>query len=240
MLWSRLKSICKSLGLTEISYLVHAVPLGLPERMAESFCRSTIDPGWVLLYDSGRWIYTDPVMHAAARQLEPVIWERFEVGRDFDELPPSRQAMVRAAQDYGYSSGVCCPMHGPAGVFATFSVLSRMPAADFRSVWQSENAEILRLARCLHTETAQSVTESLSPDLLTPKEQQVLSAASRGFAAKVIASQLGCSRFTVEKHLANARNKLQARDTTHAVSLALTRGLIWPNGYRTRLPEWSD
>ncbi len=50
-----------------------------------------------------------------------------------------------------------------------------------------------------------------------------------GCSNQEIGSRLFLSPETVKTHLSNLRRKLQARDRTHAVVIALCRGLLpWP------------
>jgi DNA-binding NarL/FixJ family response regulator len=61
---------------------------------------------------------------------------------------------------------------------------------------------------------------------LTPREIQVLELKATGETIGAIGLRLAISASTVKAHLANIRCKLEAKDTTHAVVLALMWGLI--------------
>lgn len=61
---------------------------------------------------------------------------------------------------------------------------------------------------------------------LTKREVEVLRRSSEGMSYKEIAQQLKITARTVRFFLENARAKLNCRNTTHAVSFALQRGII--------------
>jgi len=61
---------------------------------------------------------------------------------------------------------------------------------------------------------------------LTPPEVMALRLASHGLTAAMIADERGVSEQTVRTQLANARVKLAAKTTTHAVAVAMRHGLI--------------
>jgi DNA-binding NarL/FixJ family response regulator len=61
---------------------------------------------------------------------------------------------------------------------------------------------------------------------LTAREQEVLRHVARGLANKEIAREIGRSTETVKAHLESIFQKLGARDRTHAVTIALQRGII--------------
>lgn len=61
---------------------------------------------------------------------------------------------------------------------------------------------------------------------LTPREQEILQLRAGGMTGGEIALQLTITERTVKAHLANARRKLSARDTIHAVVLAIAFGFI--------------
>lgn len=63
-------------------------------------------------------------------------------------------------------------------------------------------------------------------DALTPREIQVLELASTGKTNRLIGSQLGISEATVAAHMKSVLSKMDANDRTHAVVLALERGII--------------
>ena len=61
---------------------------------------------------------------------------------------------------------------------------------------------------------------------LSAREQEVLRHVANGLGNKEIAQALGRSADTVKSHLESIFEKLGARDRTHAVTIALQRGII--------------
>jgi DNA-binding NarL/FixJ family response regulator len=61
---------------------------------------------------------------------------------------------------------------------------------------------------------------------LTPRELEVLELIREGNKNKQIAYELGISETTINFHIRNIVDKLQAIDRTHAVAIALRRGLL--------------
>ena len=64
---------------------------------------------------------------------------------------------------------------------------------------------------------------------LTDRELQILTLTGKGFTNKAIGLQLGISDRTVQNHLANIFQKLNAESRTEAVMRAVSMGLIPPN-----------
>jgi DNA-binding CsgD family transcriptional regulator len=60
--------------------------------------------------------------------------------------------------------------------------------------------------------------------LLTPREREVLSLVARGFAGKQVASHLGISPKTVERHKTRIFAKLEVPNQAAAVSVVLAAG----------------
>lgn len=63
-------------------------------------------------------------------------------------------------------------------------------------------------------------------DALSPREREVLSMIAGGRTVTEIADELVLSPFTVRTHVRNAKDKLQARTTPHAVAIALGEGVL--------------
>jgi two-component system, NarL family, response regulator len=63
-------------------------------------------------------------------------------------------------------------------------------------------------------------------DALTEREIEVLRHVAAGNANKMIADRLAISEDTVKGHMRNILSKLGANDRTHAVTIALKRGII--------------
>ncbi len=69
---------------------------------------------------------------------------------------------------------------------------------------------------------------SNSPDLLTPREVEVLRLLAKGLQNKEIAAQLVISERTVKFHVSSILNKLGAGNRTEAVTTAIQQGLVEP------------
>jgi DNA-binding NarL/FixJ family response regulator len=61
---------------------------------------------------------------------------------------------------------------------------------------------------------------------LTEKEQQILKLVAGGFSNKEIASSIFLAEGTVKNHVSNILSKLNTRDRTRAVLIALNQGLV--------------
>jgi DNA-binding CsgD family transcriptional regulator len=62
--------------------------------------------------------------------------------------------------------------------------------------------------------------------MLTNRQKQILNMAAEGWLAKECAYKLGITVRTVEAHRVQAIVQLGAKNTTHAVALAIRKGLI--------------
>jgi DNA-binding NarL/FixJ family response regulator len=61
---------------------------------------------------------------------------------------------------------------------------------------------------------------------LTDREVEVLQQVASGNANKIIADKLDISEETVKAHMQKILSKLRANDRTHAVAIAVKRGII--------------
>src|ERR1044072_3533481 len=93
--------------------------------------------------------------------------------------------------------------------------------------------ELIETIRIVHggrkripPEIAVEMAEHHTDDLLTDREIEVLKEVAAGNANKVIAERLKISEETVKAHMKNILSKLGANDRTHAVTIALKRGMI--------------
>lgn len=93
--------------------------------------------------------------------------------------------------------------------------------------------ELLSVVRSVHSgkrhippNVAARLAEYLGEEDLTARELEVLQLISDGYRNKQIADQLAIAETTVNFHIKNLVDKLGANDRTHAVTIALRRGLL--------------
>ncbi len=93
--------------------------------------------------------------------------------------------------------------------------------------------ELLAVIRGVHSggrhippEVAARIAEHLGEEDLTTRELEVLRLIRDGYRNKQIADQLAIAETTVNFHIKNLVDKLGANDRTHAVTIALRRGLL--------------
>jgi DNA-binding NarL/FixJ family response regulator len=93
--------------------------------------------------------------------------------------------------------------------------------------------ELLETIRSVHAgrkrippQIAAELAEHAGEDPLSPREIDVLRLVAAGNSNKLIANQLSISEATAKTHVANILSKLGANDRTHAVTIAITRGIL--------------
>jgi DNA-binding NarL/FixJ family response regulator len=99
-----------------------------------------------------------------------------------------------------------------------------------KSMVRKELVETIRSVhggkKVIPPEIAVEMAEHHTDDVLTEREIEVLREVAGGNANKVIAQHLSVSEETVKAHMKNILSKLGANDRTHAVTIALKRGII--------------
>ena len=105
---------------------------------------------------------------------------------------------------------------------ASAYILKSMPKDELLDVVRSVHAG----RRHIPPEVAARLAEHLSDEDLTTRELEVLRLIRDGYRNKQIADQLAIAETTVNFHIKNLVDKLGANDRTHAVTIALRRGLL--------------
>jgi DNA-binding NarL/FixJ family response regulator len=80
--------------------------------------------------------------------------------------------------------------------------------------------------RRIPPEIALEIAEHHTDDTLSDREIEVLRQVASGKANKIVAAQLNITEETVKAHMRSILVKLRANDRTHAVTIALKRGII--------------
>jgi DNA-binding NarL/FixJ family response regulator len=141
------------------------------------------------------------------------------------------------------------------GVDAMTAILARFPAAKVivlttysgdAQILRALNAgaqgyllkdmlrkELLDAIRTVHggrkripPEIATQIAEHAGDAKLTPREVEVLRLLAAGNSNKSLADKLSVSEETVKMHVKNILSKLDANDRTHAVTIAVKRGIM--------------
>ena len=80
--------------------------------------------------------------------------------------------------------------------------------------------------KMISRQVASTLAEHVGEETLTPREVQVLRLVAQGNRNKQVAAHLSIADETVRMHMKNILSKLGANDRTHAVTIALTRGIF--------------
>jgi len=146
---------------------------------------------------------------------------------------PSPAVLDRVLAACGFRAVLSLPLmvgsrcQGPAG----FVLLSRQGADTFGGAVRAEGGTLVLAAHHAHDRLMRlaDVPDGLDPvPNLTSREGEVLTLSARGLTTRQLGQHMGISVSAVNFHLANAARKLNANNRTHAVSRAMTLGLITP------------
>jgi DNA-binding NarL/FixJ family response regulator len=99
-----------------------------------------------------------------------------------------------------------------------------------KSMLRKELVETIRSVhagrRRIPPEIAVGMAEHYADDQLTAREIDILKQVAAGNANKMVADNLHISEETVKSHVRSILSKLGANDRTHAVTIAVKRGII--------------
>jgi DNA-binding NarL/FixJ family response regulator len=131
------------------------------------------------------------------------------------EYPQARVIVLTTSDSDG-------EIHRALRAGASAYILKSMPKNELLGVIRSVHAG----KRHIPPEVAVRLAEHLADDDLTTRELDVLRLIRDGYRNKQIADQLTIAETTVNFHIKNLVSKLRANDRTHAVTIAIRRGLL--------------
>jgi DNA-binding CsgD family transcriptional regulator len=216
-----LQEAIQGLGLSHVAYFAVNLPGDRADRMLVSV---TYAPDWQRQYLQNGYVNIDPVVRAGLAGVLPVDWS--EIDRN--------DRMVRRffgeAQEFSVGkNGLSIPIRGRHHEFALFSVTSDARDAEWQATKPRLMRELMLLSYHFHDWTLQAsgLKVKTNPlEKLSTREKDCLRWRALGKSDWDISQVLAISERTVKFHLENARSKLGASNTTHAVTRALTFGLV--------------
>lgn len=216
-----LTELARNHGLTNAAYFAHTIPgFGIDRKVVWT----TYDQSWEKHYFENQYYRIDPVVAIDKSSLLPVDW---------NSVPRQSKLVKRffgEAKEFKVGDqGLAIPVRGPKGDRAIFAVSSDQTSSEWEKLREGILPKLIVTAHFVHQCAMREV--GLYKDLdgdprLSPRELDCLRWAAAGKSFKDIACILGISERVTRAYLDTARHKLNALNITHAVSKAVSHGLV--------------
>ncbi len=216
----QLRTALTELGLDHISYLAVNIPT---QKTALPLLAVTYAPEWQRHYYQNNYVDIDPVVKAGLGGLLPIDWAQV------DRSQRVVQRFFSEAQDFDIGQqGLSFPIRGRMNEFALFSVTSDVSDIEWQKMRPTIVPQLLLIAHHFHHYALLNAGVE-APNygaMLSQREKECLRWRASGKSDWDISQIMSISERTVKFHLENARAKLDALNTTHAVAKALATGAI--------------
>ncbi|MFT3972755.1 MAG: autoinducer binding domain-containing protein [Amaricoccus sp.] len=187
----------------------------------------TYSRDWARRYVERNYLSIDPVLQGAMRRFHPMDW------KTLDWSSPAARAFLLDAMEHGLGNqGWTVPIWGPQGEFAVFCLNHQCSDADWSRFTSQSAKDILVVSHLMHEQALRIINRETAPPSadLSPREREALAHLSVGHSRAAVADMLQISENTLRAYIDSARHKLGALNVTHAVALALAKGIITPQG----------
>jgi len=216
-----LRTALGAYGLDHVVYISVNLPT---EKRATPLVAMTYSADWQKHYAQNDYVDIDPVVKAGIGGILPVDWGAL------DRKHPTVKKFFGEAQEFRIGGqGLSIPVRGRHGEFALFSVTAQMADAEWAKLKDRYMRDFMLFAYNFHSFAlnAEHIEEGEAyRDTLSFREAECLRWIAMGKSAWDASQIMGVSERTVKFHLENARAKLGAMNTTHAVSKAVSLNLI--------------
>lgn len=204
------------LGVEHVIY--HSV-----NRSEEPYAALTYDQAWVERYLEKDYARIDPVVQGCFQRFHPVDWKQLDWSGK-----ASKNFLGEAISAGVGNQGFSVPIRGPSGQFAMFTVSARERDESWAKFADEKLSDLLLVSHFMNQKVLEfegDQDQQLSRQL-SPREIDALSQLAIGQSRGQAAEKLGISEHTLRVYIEAARLKLGAQNTTHAVALALSQGLV--------------
>ncbi|MBM1220161.1 autoinducer binding domain-containing protein [Ponticoccus sp. SC2-23] len=193
----------------------------------EQYGCGTYSPEWAQRYVDKDYLRVDPVVIGCFQRFHPVDW------RKLDWSSKAARAFQAEARDYGVGrQGFSIPVRGPNGQFALLTVSHDCDDEAWDAFTLAHQRELILIAHYFNLK-ALELEHARAPEpikSLSPREVDTLTFLAMGYSRGQVADMLSISEHTLRAYIESARFKLNAANTTHAITRAITEGLIVVGG----------
>lgn len=178
---------------------------------------------WAARYSDQNYVRIDPVVASCYRGFDPVNW------KSLDWSPRNVRSFLADALEHGVGNqGYSIPVRGPGGQFAVFTVSHSTSDADWGRFIEENGRQLLLMAQHFNSKALKLEPQRSkgARKTLSPREVDALTLLGTGKSRAQVAEMLSISQHTLRVYVESARAKLGAGNTTHAVALAVTQGLV--------------
>ncbi|MGB0658700.1 MAG: helix-turn-helix transcriptional regulator [Mangrovicoccus sp.] len=189
----------------------------------QQYAGLTYSPEWVDRYLEKDYARIDPVVQGCYQRFHPVDWKQL------DWSSKAARSFHCEAIDAGVGNqGLSVPIRGPSGQFALFTVSAIANDQNWQGFTRKNLSDLLLVAHFVNQKALELENGSdIQPHKnLSPREIDALCLLAAGYSRAQAAESLKISEHTLRVYIEAARFKMGAQNTTHAVALAITRGLI--------------
>ncbi len=223
--------ICSSISAgLETSYFSHGMMWADDFHHSKFKIISNYNHEWLEEYDNRGYYLVDPRAHACMTSMTPIFWNTEKPY--LDKLAKDAKRMMENAHEHKVCSGVSAPIFSFQDAKGAFSLgLSSHGSLSE----QEKHLELISpfvnyLGVFVHQAMMKflKLEKSNATILLSEREKDCLCWAADGKTANEIASLLYLSESTVKYHFRHAMQKLGAKNTSQALSIAILKGYIHP------------
>lgn len=182
---------------------------------------SNYPEAWLSLYRSRGYHRIDPVVQQCLASPLPVSWR-------CDSADPEQRGFWEEAQRHGLCHGWSHACRNVSGCVGMLSLVRRGSEID-RQQLQEQEPRLVWLLQVLHSRMAACVMAeagSHEAQALSAREIEVLQWSAEGKSAGDLATILGISERTVNFHVHQAMQKLNAPNKISAVYRAAVKGVL--------------
>ena len=201
--------------------LITNLPMQRRDHWHEHILANRWPEQWFTRYNASGHYRHDPCVIRCCRSAAPFTWS--EVRQE--PLGKDAIKVMEEAHEFGLLQGICVPLHAP---FAPPAVVSM--AGDTVEVTQQTKSSLSIIARHALETILRFLLRTNQPprSRLSAREREVLQWIAEGKTAWEVSRILSLSEHTVLTHQRNAKQKLGATNTVHAVVKAFLRHEIHP------------
>jgi DNA-binding CsgD family transcriptional regulator len=202
--------------------LAHSVALGQLHRFVSNYPEE-----WSTRYEREELQKCDPIVAVGRLKRETFAWRASDA--DICQSLEQRRVM-EAAIAREIRCGITAPVHGPNGELSFLTFASKNADRPLAETITEFGLAMQWLNLYAHTQMQEATpSDATAPNLsLTIRERECLFWTSQGKTSWETSKIIGRSEATVNYHLKNCISKLEASNKCHAVTKAITHGLLYP------------